>query len=128
MGKLVLRLGVALILGLHGLGKIETGIEGTVGLAEGNGWPGWLAYGTYIGEFIAPLLIALGKFTRPAGLIVALNMLMTILVAHLDIAFQRNEYGGWMIELNALLLLCGLAVAFLGAGKLSLSGGVGRWD
>lgn len=69
-----------------------------------------------------------GKFTRLAGLVVAFNMLMTILVAHRDIAFQRNDFGGWMIELNVLLLLGGLAVTMLGAGKLSLSGGVGRWD
>ncbi len=128
LGKLTLRIGVGLILFLHGLGKIQTGIDGTVGMVEGSGLPGWLAYGAYIGEFVAPLFILFGKFTRPAGLVVALNMLMTILVAHRDIAFQRNEYGGWLIELNVLLMLGGLAVALLGAGKLSLSGGVGRYD
>lgn len=127
-GKLVLRIGVGLVLFLHGLGKIESGIGGTVGMVENSGLPGWLAYGTYLGEFVAPLLIMVGKFTRPAGLLIAFNMLMTVLVAHLDIAFQRNEYGGWLIELNALLLFGGLAVALLGPGRYSLSGGVGRWD
>lgn len=127
-GKLLLRLGVGVVLGLHGLGKIESGIGGTVEMVQNSGLPGWLAYGAYIGEFVAPLLILVGKFTRPAGLVVAFNMLMTVLVAHRDIAFQRNEYGGWLIELNALLLLAGLAIALLGAGRLSLSKGVGRWD
>lgn len=127
-GKLVLRIGVGLVLFLHGLGKIETGIAGTVGMVEGAGLPGWLAYGAYIGEFVAPLLIIVGKWSRPAGLVIAFNMLMTVLVAHRDIAFARNDYGGWQIELNALLMFGGIAVALLGAGRFSLSRGEGRWD
>jgi putative oxidoreductase len=55
-------------------------------------------------------------------------MLMTIVTAHRDIAFQRNEFGGWLIELNVLILLGGISVALLGAGKFSLSGGRGKWD
>ncbi|MBI5917060.1 MAG: DoxX family protein [Bacteroidetes bacterium] len=128
LGKLVLRLAVGLILFLHGLGKIESGMAGTVDLAASNGFPGWLGYGTYVGEVLAPLLMMLGKFTRPAGLLVAFNMLMTVVVAHRDIAFQRNDFGGWQIELNVVLLLGGLAVALLGAGKFSLSKGEGKWD
>jgi putative oxidoreductase len=128
IGKLLLRLGVGLVLFLHGLGKLETGIAGTVGMVEGAGLPGWLAYGSLLGEFVAPLLILIGKWSRPAGLVLAFNMLMTILVAHRDIVFQRNDFGGWMIELNALLMLGGLAVAMLGAGRFSLSRGEGRWD
>lgn len=128
LGKLLLRLGVGIVLGLHGLGKIESGIGGTVEMVENGGLPGLLAYGTYLGEFVAPLLLIFGKFTRPAGLVVAFNMLMTILVAHRDIAFQRNDFGGWLIELNVLLMIGGLAVALLGAGRWSLSGGAGRWD
>jgi putative oxidoreductase len=127
-GKLVLRLGLGLVLFLHGLGKLETGMAGTVGMVEEAGLPGWLAYGSLLGEFVAPLLIIIGKWSRPAGLVLAFNMLMTILVAHRDIAFQRNDFGGWMIELNALLLFGGLAVAMLGAGRFSLSRGEGRWD
>ena len=128
LGKLTLRIGVGLVLFLHGLGRIEGGAAGTIGLVKGAGLPGWLAYGAHVGELVAPVLILIGKFTRPAGLVLALNMLMTILVAHRDIAFQRNEFGGWLIELNVLLMLGGLAVALLGAGRLSLSGGVGKFD
>lgn len=128
LGKLVLRLSVGFILFLHGLGKVTAGIGGTVDLVQNNGWPGWLAYGAFIGEVLAPLLLMVGKFTRPAGLVVAFNMLMSIVIAHSDIAFQRNDYGGWMIELNALLMLGGVAAALLGAGRLSLSRGEGPWD
>jgi len=128
LGKLVLRLAVGFILLLHGVGKIESGMADTQALLENNGLPGWLAYGTYVGEVLAPLLMILGKFTRPAGLLVAFNMLMTIVTVHRDIAFERNDFGGWMIELNALILLGGLAVALMGAGRFSLSKGLGKWD
>jgi putative oxidoreductase len=128
LGKLLLRIGVGLILFLHGLGRIENGSGGTLSMVANAGLPAWLGYGAHLGEFVAPLFLILGKFTRPAGLIIAFNMLMTVLVAHRDIAFVRNDFGGWMIELNALLLLGGLATAFLGAGKYSLSKGEGRWD
>ena len=53
---------------------------------------------------------------------------MTILVAHRDIAFKVNDYGGWMIETNMLFLLTALALVFTGAGRYSLSKGNGRWD
>jgi putative oxidoreductase len=128
LGKLILRLGAGLILFLHGLWKIGGGMAGTVEQVAANGFPGWLAYGTCMGEVLAPLLMMLGKFSRPAGLLVAFNMLMTVVVAHRDIAFQLNDFGGWMIELNVLIMLGGLAVAFLGAGRYSLSGGKGKWD
>lgn len=128
LGKLLLRLAVGIVLFLHGLGRIEGGAAGTIGMVEAAGLPGWVAYGAHIGEFVAPILLMIGIFSRPAGLVIAFNMLMTILVAHRDIAFQRNEFGGWMIELNVILLLGGLAVALIGAGKLSLSRGNGRFD
>ena len=128
LGKFILRIAVGLILFLHGLGRIESGAAGTIGMVEAAGLPGWLAYGAHIGEFVAPIFLIFGKFTRLAGLAIAFTMLMTILVAHRDIAFQRNEYGGWLIELNVILLLGGVAVAVLGAGRLSLSRGVGKFD
>ena len=127
-GKLLLRLAVGIVLFLHGLGRIEGGATGTIGMVEAAGLPGWLGYGVHIGEFVAPILLIIGIFSRPAGLVIAFNMLMTILVAHRDIAFQRNEYGGWLIELNVILLLGGLAVAMLGAGRFRLSRGDGRFD
>jgi putative oxidoreductase len=128
LGKLLLRLGAGLVLFLHGFWKLHTGMPGTVELAQGSGWPGWIAYGTYLGELVAPLLVLVGKFSRPAGLVMAFNMLMTIVVAHRAQAFQLNDYGAWAVELNGLLMCCGLAVAFLGAGRYSLSRGDGRWD
>lgn len=63
-------MGIGLVLLLHGLGKLESGIGGTVGMVEGAGLPSWLAYCTYLGEFVALLLIMVGKWSCSAGLVV----------------------------------------------------------
>lgn len=92
------------------------------------GLPAVTAYGSIIGEAIAPVFVILGYKTRLAAIVIVVNMLMTILVAHRDIAFKVNDYGGWMIETNMLFLLTALAVIFTGAGRYSVSKGSGRWD
>lgn len=128
LGKLLLRLGVGFVLFLHGFWKVTGGMASTVELTANNGWPGWIAYGTIFGEFIGPLLVIGGKYSRIGGLLIGFNMLMTIVVAHRDIAFKLNDFGAWMIELNVLLMLGGLAIALIGAGKYSISKGNGTWD
>ena len=93
-----------------------------------SGLPEFISYGNYLGEVIAPIFMIIGYKTRIAALIVAFNMLMSIVIGHRDIMFQRNDFGGWMIELNVFFLLTALAVFFSGAGRISLSKGEGRWD
>jgi putative oxidoreductase len=127
-GKLILRVSCAGLLLFHGSYKVFNEMESTIRMTEGAGLPGIVAYGSIVGEFIAPLFILAGFGTRVAALIVAFNMLMTILVAHRDIAFKVNDYWGWMIELNVFFLLTALAIFFLGAGRVSLRKGEGRWD
>lgn len=92
------------------------------------GLPEFIAYGNLIGEVIAPVFMIIGYKTRIAALVVAFNMLMSVLIAHRDIMFARNDFGGWMIELNVFYFMTAIAVLVLGAGKYGLSRGVGRWD
>jgi putative oxidoreductase len=127
-GKLILRLTCAGLLLFHGSYKIFKEMDSTISMVEKAGLPGVLAYGTIIGEFIAPILIIIGFKTRIAALIVAFNMLGSILIAHRDIMFKVNDYWGWMIELNVFFMMSAIAIFFLGAGKYSVSRGEGRWD
>jgi len=53
---------------------------------------------------------------------------LSVLIAHRDIMFSRNDFGGWMIELNALYFMTALAVFLAGSGKYSVSRGKGMWD
>ena len=127
-GKLILRLTVGLLTLSHGLHKLINGIDGISALIATNGWPSVLAYGVYIGEIVAPVLIILGVLTRPAALIVVVNMILAIYLAHSHQLFQLTKTGGWFLEFQAFFLFGALCVALLGAGKFSLAGPRGRFN
>lgn len=122
LGKLVLRATIGGIMLFHGVGKMSHGVEGVKKLIATKGLPDFFAYGVYIGEVIAPLLMIVGFWSRTAALIVAFNMVVAILTAHAGDVFKTGPGGGWAIELQMLYLLGSLAVALLGPGRLSVSG------
>ena len=128
-GKLVLRLSVGILILLHGIAKLQNGIDGIMGMVSGMGLPAELAYGVYIGEVLAPILLIIGLWTRPAALIIAINMLMAVYLAHLPQLGMLNEKtGGWALELQGMFLFGAIAVALLGAGRFSLGGATGKFN
>jgi putative oxidoreductase len=97
-------------------------------MLEKAGLPGAFGYLVYIGEVVAPLMILFGVFTRPAALVVAVNMIVALLLVHTSQVFTLNETGGWALELQGMYLGGAIAVALLGAGRYSLGGTAGRWN
>ena len=129
LGKLLLRISVGLVLIFHGYFKIVNGIEWIKPMLGGVGLPGFLAYGVYLGEFVAPLMVILGLRTRIAAPVIVINMVMAIALAHRNQIFSIKEAGGgWAIELDALILLGALALFFLGGGRLGITKGKNAWD
>jgi Predicted membrane protein len=129
LGKLLLRISVGLVLIFHGYFKIVNGIEWIKPMLGGVGLPGFLAYGVYLGEFVAPLMVILGFRTRIAAPVIVINMVMAIALAHRNQIFSIKEAGGgWAIELDALILLGALALFFLGGGRLGITKGKNAWD
>ena len=128
IGKLILRLTCGGLLLPHGLFKVFVEIESVRQMVSSAGLPSVLAYGTIIGEVLAPAFLIVGWKTRLAALLIAFNMLMSILVAHRDIAFSVNNYWGWMIELNVFFMMTAISIFFVGPGRYSLSSGNGRWN
>ena len=84
------------------------------------GIPAIVAYGVYIGEIIAPLMMIAGVYTRLAAIIVFINMIFAIVLAHMGDIFSLNQHGGWAIELQAFYLLVGLAIAMTGSGRYAV--------
>ena len=122
IGKLVLRLTLGLLTLLHGVGKIlHPAVLGFIGgkLVE-LGLPHEVAYLVYIGEVVAPLLIILGVYSRIGGLLVMINMIFALALAHSTQLLMLNKNGGWAIELEGFYLFCGLAVLLLGSGKVAV--------
>jgi putative oxidoreductase len=122
LGKLLLRLTVGILMLFHGTAKIlNPGALDYLGsqLASG-GWPASIAYGIYLGEVLAPLMIIFGVFSRIGGLLVAINMVFAILMAHTAEFFTLSKSGGWAVELQGFYLLCGIAIFFLGSGTMAV--------
>jgi putative oxidoreductase len=117
----VLRLGVGVLLLFHGVYKITHGVAWIAGPLSGAGLPAWLQYGTYVGEVLAPVLVILGLWTRPAALVIAFDLFMAIYLARRgDVAKVNPMSGGWAIELELLYLVGALALALAGGGRYGL--------
>jgi len=123
IGRLALRLAVGGLLLLHGIHMLRHGTGNIPELLQQNQLPAVLEYGIYAGEVVAPILILLGLIARTGGLLVAVTMVFAVYLQLRPKIGQLNEFGGWALELNALYFAGGLAIMFLGAGRLSLSRG-----
>ena len=127
-GKLLLRAVLAILILFHGLSKLSGGIGPISGMLQQAGLPAVFAYGVYVGEVIAPLMILVGIFTRLAALVVAVNMVVALLLVHTKEFFTLSNTGGWALELQGMYLGVALAVALLGAGRYSVGGRDGRFN
>jgi putative oxidoreductase len=121
-GKLVLRLTVGVLILFHGVSKIvhPESLGFIRSMLEGADLPTSLAYGVYAGEVIAPLLIILGIYSRLGALVVAVNMLFAIWLAHTADIFTLSEHGGWALELQGFYLFTAIALVFLGSGRYAI--------
>ena len=120
-GLLVLRLGLGALLLFHGVYKVTHGVAWIAGPLSGAGLPAWLQYGVYIGEVLAPVLVILGLWTRPAALAIAIDMFMAIFLARrADVGKVNPMGGGWAIELELLYLVAALTLALAGGGRYGL--------
>jgi putative oxidoreductase len=127
-GKLVLRLALGFLILLHGISKIMNGPDAILGMVGKTGLPPEVGYLVYVGEVVAPILVIIGFLTRPAALIIAINMIVAVWLAHIPQLTQLSKTGGWALELQGMYLFTALAIALLGAGRFSLGGEAGRWN
>ena len=128
VGRLLLRVTVGGLLLFHGISKLIHGVSWMAGPLGAFHLPFFIAYGVYVGEIIAPILIILGVWTRPAALIIAFDLFMAImLVSHARMG-SISPGGGWGLEIDTFYLLTALALCFLGAGRFSVTGASGRWN
>lgn len=125
-GLLVLRIVVGALMLLHGIAKLK-GVSFIEGRLESVGLPSILAYGVYITEIVAPLMLIIGYKTRLASLVFAIGMLSAILLVHTGDILTRTGSGGWGIELQALFLFGAIALFYTGGGKYAVNSG-NKWD
>ena len=132
---LVLRLALAAVIFPHGAQKAlgwfgGPGFKGTLEFFRKSGIPAPLAVLAIAAEFLGPLGLAAGLFTRLAAFGIASVMIVAIALVHRQHGFFMNWYGtqaGHGFEYHLLAL--GLAVALIvgGAGAWSLDALVASW-
>lgn len=121
LGKLLLRVALAMLVILHGIAKLKGGLEPIEGMLAAHGLPTFLAYGALVGEVLAPLMVLFGFYARIGAGIIVVNMLFAFALVHLAQLGQLNEQGGWAVELQAMYLAAAIAVVLLGPGRYALN-------
>ena len=119
-GLLVLRVVVGGIFFAHGAQKIfEYTLAGTTQSFAGMGVPLPEIAAPFVAflELIGGAMLVLGLFSRLAGILLAVDMVVALVLVHLPAGFWVGE-GGY--EFVAVLGVAALALAFTGAGKFSL--------
>lgn len=117
LGKLILRVALGGMVLMHGIAKLKGGIGFIAGAVTAAGLPATLAYGVYVGEVVAPLLLIAGFYARIGASIIAINMLFAIGLAHRADLFALNQTGGWALELQGMFLFSAIALALTGPGR-----------
>jgi len=121
VGKLILRVVLGVLLLMHGIAKVKSGIAGISGLVVGAGFPAFIAYGVYIGQLAAPAMVIAGWYSRIGAAVIAITMVFAIGLVHSGELFALNRMGGWAIELQALYLFAAVVVVLLGPGRISIN-------
>lgn len=109
----ILSIGLGILLLFHGVDKVMNGTGVIEKLLQGVNVPysQYVAYGVYVGEVIAPLLLIFGKYIRVSGALIAFNMAVAIFLVHQKDITTIEKYGAWSIEVPMLYLIAGLTLA-----------------
>ena len=118
-GLLILRLALGVCLFMHGVAKIMNGISGVKSMLVAKNIPEFVAYGVYLGEIVAPVMIILGLFCRIGALLVLGLCGIILYVAYPDLT-AMSSHGGFTAEI--LYLYIGISFCFLvcGGGRFAI--------
>ena len=120
LGLLLLRIAVAVVVIFHGFYKLKHGVAWIGGPLGKVGLPAWLAYGTFIAEVVAPVLLIVGYLARWAALVISFDMFMAVVLVLRPRLLTINQGGGgWGIELEALICLSALTIVIAGTGRFA---------
>lgn len=119
IAKLLLRLSLSLLMLFHGFHKVIHGIGGVKTALKSNGIPEVLAYGIYIGEVVAPIMLLIGYYSRYAAGVIALTMLSAIYLVYFNSLLVLGKHGAPVYELPLLFFVMAVVSALIGPGKYS---------
>lgn len=112
-GLLILRVVLGAIFIAHGWQMISM-INGVIGFFGSLGLSAFWAYIVAYGQLLSGIAMLLGIFTRIAGYIISIIMIVAINI----VTFKIGLIGGY--ELNLILLASALCIAISGPGMWAL--------
>lgn len=113
---LILRVALGAIFLSHGYPKLAHASGGMQGMFQQHGLPGYFVYIAGILETFGGGLIIIGLFTRPAALLLAIEMGVAIAKVHSSHGYLAvHEY-----EFPLALAVACFALATVGAGPISI--------
>lgn len=116
LGLLLLRVAIAIVFITNGWQKLQNTTM-VIGFFGSIGFPPFMAYLVILIELLGGILMLLGFFVRPVGILLAIVMATAIATVHGKNGFLGA--GGYQFTLT-LLLAC-LSIASAGAGTYSAS-------
>jgi uncharacterized membrane protein YphA (DoxX/SURF4 family) len=120
-GLLLLRIAVGIVFIAHGWSKFMN-LEGATAFFASLGLASLFVYLVAAVELVGGLAVLLGLFTDVAGILLTIVMAFAITL----VKFSKGLLGGY--ELDLVLLLAALGIAFMGAGKYALRWGTRTSD
>ena len=122
IAKLILRLSLGFLILFHGVAKVidPSSIEFFGNRLAEFSLPSLLAYGVYIGELVAPLMLIIGFYTRTAAFLITVNMVFAIMLFHIHHLIELNQYGGWELELQGFYFLTAIIIFLQVSGKYAV--------
>ena len=73
------------------------------------------------GQVVAPVLVIIGWYSRLGALLIAINMLFAVALAHRAELFKLAASGGYALELQVLFASVAIVLALMGPGRYSLN-------
>ncbi|MFN8663441.1 MAG: DoxX family protein [Thermomicrobiales bacterium] len=119
-GIALLRVVTGIIFLMHGQQKLfEFGIGGVTGMMTGLGVPapGLMAIVVTLVELVGGIALILGAFTRIAGLLVAIDVLVAFFLVHMPNGFFASNGG---VELVLILATAGVTLVLTGPGAMAV--------
>ena len=121
-GKLILRVTLGVLILMHGIGKLQDGVDVIEGMLANAGLPAFLKYGVYIGEVLAPLAVIAGFYARVGAWLIAVNMLFAFGLVHGgDLVAMAGGGGGLKLEAQYMFFFTAIALALLGPGRYAFN-------
>ncbi|KEA46175.1 DoxX family protein [Campylobacter mucosalis] len=120
LGLLFIRLGLGVMLIMHGIAKLLNGVGFVKSLLLKVGLPEFIAYFAYLGEVVAPVMLILGIYVR-FGSVLILGTCFTILwLFFAPDLFALTSHGGFKAEIVYLYISMALCLLLSGSGRYAI--------